>query len=378
MRFIFFSTPSYEYWDWRNPEEKGIGGSETSHIEMAARLARRGHDVHSYGPVEFQGTRRGPGGEIWEQCKTVDAGRTGVWIIYRSPLAVAEIPRDSGPVWLICQDVDYPEQWTPAALARVDRIVALCEEHAVFLRIRHPEQAHKVCVSSNGIRPELYQEIAQAPPPRNPRRLMYASSPDRGLWYLLMIFERAREVVRDLELHVFYGFDNIDKVIEKHPHSNLGANKERLLEMLKQPGVIHHGRVGQRELATEWFKTGLWVHPSSFPETSCITCMEAQAGGAVPVTNPIWACRDNVRWGTFVEGSAQDDALVRARYVLEVVKWSTQPELQEVYRASMMRDALEQFTWERWVTQWEAWAAEDLEQNPPVEAMTEEREEVLI
>src|SRR5262249_22231428 len=137
---------------------------------------------------------------------------------------------------------------------------------------------------------------------RNPHRLMYASSPDRGLWYLAMVFERIREVVTDAELHVFYGFDNLQKVLDNHPNAKqigLGDKMTKLRKTLEGPGFVYHGRIGQAQMYDEWLKTGIWCHPSVFPEASCITCMDAQACGAIPVTNPIWACKDNVHYGIF-------------------------------------------------------------------------------
>lgn len=39
MKFLFYSSVNFEKWDFRNSIRKGIGGSETSHVEMAWRLA---------------------------------------------------------------------------------------------------------------------------------------------------------------------------------------------------------------------------------------------------------------------------------------------------------------------------------------------------
>ena len=47
MDFYLYSPVAFEKWDWRNSVEKGIGGSETSHVEMAWRLVARGHKVLS-------------------------------------------------------------------------------------------------------------------------------------------------------------------------------------------------------------------------------------------------------------------------------------------------------------------------------------------
>src|SRR5262249_44624336 len=155
----------------------------------------------------------------------------------------------------------------------------------------------------------------------------------------------------DLELHVYYGFDNIDKLLAsgatwaKH---QLGGVKEKAEALLKQPGVTHHGRVSQDELYLAWRQSGLCAYPTDFTETSCITCMEAQSLGAVPVTRPLWALADNVRHGIFIEGSPTHDPLVRARYVGEIVRLVSDPELQDKIRVSMMSETRSFFNWERW------------------------------
>src|SRR3990167_1047237 len=51
MDFYFYSPVAFEKWDFRNSIETGIGGSETSHVEMAWRLARRGHKAVTHPPI---------------------------------------------------------------------------------------------------------------------------------------------------------------------------------------------------------------------------------------------------------------------------------------------------------------------------------------
>lgn len=361
LDFVFLSCPTFEEWDWTNPMSVGIGGSETSHVEVSARLSRRGHQVYSYAPTPYEEVRRDPAGVTWERCDKGDFSRPGVWVIYRDPEMIDGV-KPGNPCWLICQDVDYPTM-TEARGRRVDRIVALCDDHAEHLRSKWPFAADKVCVSSNGIRSAVIEEVDNLQcigglPPRNPRRLMYASSPDRGLWNLLHIFERVRELVSDVELHVYYGFNNIEKIIDRMPYA--AALRSSLLERLQGPGITWHGRIGQAEMYREWFQAGLWCHPSEFTETSCITCMDAQACGAIPVTSPIWAVGQNVQHGVMIDGLPERDPITRARYVLEVLKLIQDPERQELIRWPMMKWARETFDWERFVDQWESWASEDL------------------
>ena len=83
--------------------------------------------------------------------------------------------------------------------------------------------------------------------------------------------------------------------------------------------------------------------------------MEAQALGAIPITNPLWALRDNVKHGIFIDGDADADPLTQARYTAEIIRLTIQPQIQEQLRPQMMQDAKETFNWERWVDQWESW-----------------------
>lgn len=355
MNFIFLSVPTFEPWDWTNPDVKGIGGSETSHIEMSNRLSDRGHSVYSYGPTPFEEPRLNPHGVTWERCDH-DSNiwrRHGVWVVYRDPQSIDDID-PSNPSWLICQDVDYP-QLTQERAAKFTRIVALCETHGRYLRQKYPTA--NICVSSNGIKSELIAEALKNPPARNSKRLMYASSPDRGLLYLCEIFKRAKELMPDLELHVYYGFNNISKVEECNPGVRTRTNEIR--RALDQEGITDNGRMGQPELIQEWLKAGIWCHPSSFTETSCITCMDAQALGAVPITTPVWAIADNVEHGIFIEGDPYTDNLTRARYTLELIRLAQDLERQETIRAEMMPYAQARFGWENFVDQWEVWARED-------------------
>ena len=359
MQITFVSSRSFESWNWRNPDNPGIGGSETSHVEMSNRLAKLGHDVHSYAPCDFAKPVTNPYGVKWQDCSQIDCNRTGLWIIYRDAVDLIDHLPDSpeNAYWLVCQDVDY-EGLTPERAKRFSRIIALCSDHQSFLQRKLP--GAQVVESSNGIKTELIRKIYEKQIQRNPLRLMYASSPDRGMEYLLKIFPRAKEIVGGLELHIYYGFDNIEKIAGKF--EQVGKNMDRLKSMIEQPGVHWHGRLGQPQLLEEWFKAGIWCHPSNFLETSCITSMDAQACGAIPITNPVWAVERNVQHGVLIEGDVRDET-VQARYVHQIVSLALQPDVQSRIRETMMTWAQWRFDWRNYVKQWEEWARADVRQE---------------
>jgi glycosyltransferase involved in cell wall biosynthesis len=357
MRFIFYSPVNFEDWDWRNSIERGIGGSETSHVEMAWRLARRGHEVISYAPIppDCPGEWRGT---FWKRYEEADFTQDGLWIIYRAPETLDKFGprRPEQPRWLMCQDTWYPTM-TEARAEKLDRVLALCQDHVAHLKASAQYIGDKLWFTSNGAKVDLARALeADGAPVRNPKKLIYASSPDRGLVPLLDIFGRARELVPDLELHVFYGMDNIEKLLAQGSSwakSHFSGLKTKLDRLLKQPGVHWRGRISQVELYKEWLSAGLWCYPTDFTETSCITCMEAQALGAIPITRPLWALTDNVQHGVRLDGTPAMDPLTRARYVKAIYQLATNPALQDRIRGPMMAWARSSHNWERWVDQWE-------------------------
>ncbi|MEM3040420.1 MAG: glycosyltransferase family 4 protein [Nitrososphaerota archaeon] len=361
-RIIFYNPQGFEPWDWRNPDILGIGGSETCQIEMARRLSRMGHRVTSYAPVP------GPSedcGVDWRHFSEADFTEPGLWIIFRSPESADRF--DPGPdrvFWHVCQDVHYFERvngrvcpsFTEARASKFSRIIALCPTHRDFLAKNYPFLESRLCISSNGIKTDLIEKLDTQT--RNPYKIVWASSPDRGLEALLHIFKRAREYEPRLELVVCYGFDNWDKVIAKNPGGIQDRMKRRILSLFC-PGVTFLGRLPQHELWKQFLSAGIWCYPTTFEETSCIACMEAQALGAIPITNNYWAVGHNVKYGFFISGDPLNDPLTRARYVGRVVSLARDPDLQSKIRERMMSWARHFFNWDLIAQTWSYWSVID-------------------
>lgn len=349
MRFILYSPVAFENWDWRNSVEKGIGGSETSHVEMAWRLARRGHEVITYAPIpdDCPGEWRGT---IWKPVEEVDWTLDGVWVLYRCPEALDNFTDDhpGKTLWLMNQDWSYTTM-NEERSKKLDKMMVLCEWHKRYCLLAHPYlKDEQYMLTSNGLKPELLEEVEKDNITRNPYRIMYASSPDRGLANVIRAFAVAREFEPRLELHAFYGFNNLRKLTQMPQLQRKADECERLMKLV--PNVYFHGRVSQDQLYREWLKTGLWVYRTDFHETSCITSMESQALGAIPIVSPVAALDENVLYGEAIRGEA-DDPVVAAEFSQAIVKWSN-PDLQAKVRPKMMADVRQRFSWENFTNQW--------------------------
>ncbi len=155
--------------------------------------------------------------------------------------------------------------------------------------------AQEVIVTSNGI-PD-YSEFKGWL--GNSHEMIYASSPDRGLIYLLGNWKQITDAVPDAKLEVYYGFAVFDAMYATNPGRM--AWKKKILEMMQQPGITYYGRVGHEELAKAYNRAGLWVYPTNFQEINCISAQKAQALGAIPVVTNFAALKETVKNGFKVD-----------------------------------------------------------------------------
>lgn len=317
----------------------GAGGSETAVIEMAARLAGLGHATTVFNAND--GPLRDRDVEYVDATRFDPDRAADVVIAWRAP-EVADLGAVGEQRYLWMHDIDVGDRLTPARAERFTGILALSEAHAAHLRARYPFlDERRLIVTRNGLDVGRFEhEVA-----RRPHRLVYSSSPDRGLDVLLAIFPRIRARVPDATLEIFYGWSAID--------DDLRAALARLLD---QPGVTYHGQVDQARLAREMLASALWVYPTDFAETSCITAMEAQAAGAVPITRPLAALAETVKFGVLLDGDVRA-ADTQARYVEAVVSLLERPEEQARIRADMVPWARARFGWDGVARQWHRWFA---------------------
>lgn len=357
MKIRFYCPKSMEPWDYRSLDDGGIGGSETAVAEVAQRLAAREHDVAVYAPLkEDCPSQNGP--VSWRKLEDLDPTEDALWILQRCPSEVME-HEWKGQVWVHLHDVVNRGEWQPEWSKKIDKVLCQGEIHAGAVERLGPGLNGRVTWVRSGCRTEMFERLDGEGIERNPHKLIWASDLVRGLGQVLLPqWGALRRQVPDAELHIFYGWSVIDGIINgKDPVRSVHMKqiKRDTEAWLDQPGVHYHGRVGQEELYREWLSSGVWPYWTDFPEVCCIASMEAQCGGAIPVTNPWWALRENVKHGIFVPGhpyGPRQNEFVRDEYV-EATVFMLQPEAQEKFRAEMMKESRERCSWDAVMTRWE-------------------------
>jgi len=140
-------------------------------------------------------------------------------------------------------------------------------------------------------------------------KLFWGSSYDRGLDILLYMWPDIKKAYPDAELHICYGWKLFDMLAKTNPERRQWKASVQI--MLQHPGVIHHGRLGKEELAKVRKSCGIWSYPSYFTEINCITALDCQRDGVVPVTMALAALPEVVGAGVLVKGDIKDPKVMK-------------------------------------------------------------------
>lgn len=265
-------------WDEHTLESKGHGGSETAAIEVAKWIKKKtNRKVKIFHPrakreVMPSGVEYLPPGELAGYMHNVEPKAHIAW------RHAVRLTKAKSYIWchdLQCHGADKAQNY--------DKIVALSEFHKRYLIETNGVPEEKIVLGFNGVNPDDFPVGVE----KNPLKVVFSSSPDRGLYQSIDIVKRAREISGlDIKLHCFYGTANMRKAgqiawaeeIEKHieDHSDF---------------VVYHGMVRKKELMRHFAESAVWLYPADFIETFCITALEAMYSGCWSIVRDMGALK---------------------------------------------------------------------------------------
>lgn len=344
-RIVIYTPPSNFLWGHAGAE---VGGSELWAEVLAVELSARGHEVVlvcSTGGKRF--FRKAllvcdhKHEEVYLECEYLICSRTS------QPLKKIKAEKK----FMVYHDVVSQRNWEffpdlqgmmfPGLGDEVDGYVFVSFWQRDFVQSTIAmlggfdgigPRSH---VIPNGYYPERFAAKRE-----KKNQIIFSSNPERGLQLLLELFPVIRERT-GAELKVCYGLDFY--------RSHSGAINEQWMGymegMLDQEGVTYMGHLSQEDLAKEYLESKVWAYPSNFPETFCITALEAMAGGCNCIATDQGALPDTLDESDLIAAPAgtseYNDTLVRL--IERALK-----EPQKSYDGHLSK-----FTWSRVVDQWE-------------------------
>jgi tetratricopeptide (TPR) repeat protein len=290
---IFFHQPFSVSCDGNTPRTRGLGGTESAIVYLAESLVRRGHRCvvlnNCAVPVQVNGVEYARWETLPVRCVN---DRPDVVVAVRFWETIGRTRFAPLQIFWTGDAFDQPFVETLAgrdARAEIDLFMLQSDWQIETFHAHHQVPMSQI------VRTTLGAAATAAVPALRPssgvraRRLVYASTPFRGLEGLLDVFPRIRAACPDAELDVFSSMQ-VYGVSEADDKKQFDA----LYRKARQPGVTLVGTVPQMELAARLQQARVLAYPNHYAETFCIAAVEAQAAGCAVVTSSLGALPETV------------------------------------------------------------------------------------
>ncbi len=368
MRVAFVDYAPWDY-DAGTPDERPLGGSQSALCYHSRELAGQGHEVHLINGAG--NARESHDVRVWPlAAATAEVlGRCSAVVIQNIAKRGRQLRTHMAPgAPLVLWTQHATDQPAMTALERPEvrdsfdafAFVSHWQRETYLARFRLPPDRCRVM--RNAVGPAflgLFDSADKALAAKHkPPVLAYTSTPFRGLDVLLEEFPRIQSAVAGVTLAVYSSMR-----VYQVPADSDEANYGRLYEAARTMSHVKYvGSLPQPQLAEELGKISVLAYPNHFPETSCISVMEALAAGCRVVSSRLGALPETgLGYATLIPPEA-GPAAYRERFVAEVsraanelmsptaeVRERLQRQLDEVHR---------RYSWATRAVEWSGWLKE--------------------
>lgn len=331
-------------------EEEHIYGSELALMNLATQLSTS-YDITVFGKNLKNNTIKGiPFLNSNSLESFFNNNEVDVCIISRYVHYLIEFPIKARKNYIWLHDICYHGAYNgfvlpdngkilvENSLDKINGIVTLTNWHKQLIMNHYSLSPHKLAVIGNGVNETFFQEDFEQLE-KIPYRLIYTSDVCRGLEQLVDYFVEIRKEFPKAELYVYRD----ETSFKDYPV---------LLKKIKKNKHIHYsGKLEQKDLIHEFEKSDLWVYPTTFPETFCMSGLEALRAGCYCISTSLAALKETIgEHGILIEGDPKTKE-GKERFLEEIRKAFT----NEDYRKEIQKRAFEHAKTQTWKHIGEEW-----------------------
>jgi len=319
--------------DW-GPDslETGCGGSEEAVIHLTKRWVKMGYDVTVFCNCPEEKTVDGVKWVRYERFNPRDI--FNVLISWRNNVFLET--RVARKKLIDVHDVPDNRYYQPEQVKNA-KIVVKSQFHRKLFPQLPDEQFTTI---SNGIVHEQFTEI----PEKTKNNLVYTSSYDRGLEWLLEMWADIRAKVPDVTLDIAYGWQLFDSSPFGRTEGGIDF-KRRMTRLLDQEGITQHGRLNSEDVAGLYLKADIFAYPTDFQEIDCISLTKATAAKCIPITTD-YAVMPERNQGIIVNGPIAE---TKEQFLNQLIDLLNDDKKKEEIRSKL---DVSNFSWDNTAEEW--------------------------
>jgi glycosyltransferase involved in cell wall biosynthesis len=363
LRIVFVHRTVVDY-TVETPYQRAIGGTEAALSYLCAELAKLGHAIVLLANPSNPGNYRGVECLNHRIALTKDFlnGADAIVVVNE---ACGRTLRDLGvtrPMVLWTGHLDDQPSIEPLEFSRERKAWSAfafvsqwqCDQYCETFWL--PRE--KTRIMRNAMSPAFARREPAQPwfSGGHPPVLVYTSAPYRGLGLLLAAFPAIRSAIPGTVLRVFSGLS----VTRGGPEDN--QYKELHRQCLATDGVEYIGPVSQPELADALFGAAALAYPSTYPETSCISAMEAMAAGAEVLTTALGALPETLAGFGHLTPARADPQIAAKEFGGMTVRvlgdMRGNPQEAAARRDAQSAFARKTYNWPARALEWQSWLFE--------------------
>jgi len=301
---------------WGNP--RGLTGSEISFFRIAQEMRKRGHEVVAFTfglngdpPATWEGIQVRPFPQLYGEGVASSFDAVYSW---NEAEVLRPLPGGpKGPLRMCNLQINDFVHCRPGFGEIVDLWTSPSESHRqmVLSKPAHPVHLYQGDepyayapdpsrweVLTNGCDPQNYDALYGSGVKKVPGRVIWGSSPDRGLHWLLQEWPKIRRAAPHAHLKIFYKVMKWADNIIAHPGWDPTIKEQirrahyikEALSRLAAHGVELVDSVSRREIDRQMAEAEVLAYccdPVSWTEGFSVTLMEGCAAGSFPVTTAV-------------------------------------------------------------------------------------------
>jgi len=256
---------------------------------------------------------------------------------------------DPSRINVIWQHLAY-DQGAIAGMADANFLQTI--DHFVYVsqwQLEQFENRFAINLSQNHVIKNAIEPIEFKEKPKDKIKLIYTSTPNRGLEVLLKAFKILNRT--DIELTVFSS-----NIIYGKGYSNqLAGTHDHLFHQCRTtPGIVYRGYAMNKAVRQALQTSHILAYPSIYEETSCLAAIEAGAAGCKIITTNLGALPETCNnWATYVDYQYGDDLDLLAERYAQTLNYEIDKYWTNSYNIKDQSCWFnEQYSWHTRATEW--------------------------